>query len=187
MYLQHNCFLHISNLQNQNHPLGSTLRQKKVWLGGRVCESMRHCRAGAICNQCDILSHLPSLLYLLPFLWIASSVEFCLCNGVDVLSYSPMLVNCAASPLGMAVAAVCASQLLWLVRLQEVQPYRHSQVYVQHFVLRAPEADFSLAGPCIKEEEKSQIVGNHKHRIINTCFVKPKIIHIGQIVKYLCK
>ena len=44
---------------------GTVIGRQKVWFGGRVCESMRHCCTGAICHQCDILSHLPraSLLH----------------------------------------------------------------------------------------------------------------------------
>ena len=70
---QLHCFLRISKLQNQKRPIGSILGHQKVWLGGRACERMRHCREGAICNQYDVLSQLPSLLYLLPFLWYAES------------------------------------------------------------------------------------------------------------------
>ena len=49
-------FLKISNLQNQNHPLGSLLRWLTVWLGGRyrACrarEIMQHCHAGVICKR----------------------------------------------------------------------------------------------------------------------------------------
>ena len=54
----------------------STKSKPPHWLHSWTSDSLvgregnRYWHAGAICNQFNILSHLPCLLYLLPFLWL---------------------------------------------------------------------------------------------------------------------
>ena len=50
-------------------PIGS-IRNVRSFVVHTARESMRHCRAGPICNQCEFLSHFPSRLYPLPFPWV---------------------------------------------------------------------------------------------------------------------